>query len=204
MEDIRSPFQCSINQQRKKKSLSRISNVCEWERGGREMLTMTNDVLRAANNVFLSGFEFWSSIDLSRWPFQLVLCRFLKIRNRESRFLLLFSERRNCESKKRIPFRLILRFFWPTIPKSIPEERPKTVKESELWFYWNWNRHSPRRDGDEEEADYHKQLARRTRIRLVASSSGKTWFLPLTPLSRKTFSNHFLPRTNERKTSLKS
>ena len=29
----------------------------------------------------------------------LVLCRFLKIRNRECRFLLPFSERRNCESK---------------------------------------------------------------------------------------------------------
>ena len=27
-----------------------------------------------------------------------VLCRFLKIRNRESRFLLPFSERRNCEA----------------------------------------------------------------------------------------------------------
>ena len=36
-----------------------------------------------------------------------VLYRFLKIRNRESRFLLLFSERRNCELKNdsfAIPF----------------------------------------------------------------------------------------------------
>ena len=29
------------------------------------------------------------------------------------------------------------------IPKSTPEKRPKTVKESESLFYWNQNRHSP-------------------------------------------------------------
>ena len=29
-----------------------------------------------------------------------------------------------------IPFRFTLRFFWPMIPESIPEKRPKTVKES--------------------------------------------------------------------------
>ena len=51
---------------------------------------------------------------------RIVLCPFLKIRNCEFRFLLLFSEGRNCESKK-IPFQFILRFFWPTIPESIPE-----------------------------------------------------------------------------------
>ena len=44
-----------------------------------------------------------------------VLCRFLKIRNRESQFLLLFSKRRNCESKKCFLFLFLLRFFWPMI-----------------------------------------------------------------------------------------
>ena len=78
--------------------------------------------------------------------FVLVLCRFLKIRNRESQFLLPFSERRNCESKM-IPFLFILRFFWPTIP----EKRPKTVKELELRFFWNWNRRSPRTDAEKGE-----------------------------------------------------
>ena len=42
-------------------------------------------------------------------------------------------------NQKTIPFRFILRFFWPTIPESIPEKRPKTVKESELRFFWNRN-----------------------------------------------------------------
>ena len=31
----------------------------------------------------------------------------------------------------------------PTIPESIPEKRPKTVKESKLRFFWNRNQHSP-------------------------------------------------------------
>ena len=39
------------------------------------------------------------SLFLSPTRLELVLCRFLKIRNHEPRFLLLFSERRNCESK---------------------------------------------------------------------------------------------------------
>ena len=67
----------------------------------------------------------------------------LKIRNHESQFLLPFSERRNCESKNEsfsIHFTIL---FWPTILESIPEKRPKTVKESELQFFWNQNRHSP-------------------------------------------------------------
>ena len=42
-------------------------------------------------------------------------------------------------NRKTIPFRLILQFFLPTIPESIPEKRPKTVKESELRLFWNQN-----------------------------------------------------------------
>ena len=42
-------------------------------------------------------------------------------------------------NQKMIPFRFLLRFFWLTIPETIP----KTVKESELQFFWNRNRHSP-------------------------------------------------------------
>ena len=71
-------------------------------------------------------------------PFVIVLCRSLKIRNREFRFLLLFSERRNCESKSdsfSIHFTI---YFWPTIL----EKRPKTDKESELPFFWNRIRNS--------------------------------------------------------------
>ena len=79
--------------------------------------------------------------------FRIVLCWFLKIRNRESRFLLPLSKRRNCELKKTIPFRFILWFFWPTIPESIQEKRPEAVKEWELRFFWNRNRHSPTWDG---------------------------------------------------------
>ena len=47
---------------------------------------------------------------------------------------------------KTIPFLFILRFFWPTIPESIPEKMPKMAKELELRFFLNRNRHSPRRD----------------------------------------------------------
>ena len=46
-------------------------------------------------------------------------------------------------NRKTIPFQFILQFFWPTIPESIPEKRPKTVKELELQLFWNRNRHSP-------------------------------------------------------------
>ena len=45
-------------------------------------------------------------------------------------------------NRKTIPSRFILRFFWPMIPESIPEKRPKTVKELELQLFQNLNRHS--------------------------------------------------------------
>ena len=45
-----------------------------------------------------------------------------------------------------IPFQFSLQFFWPTIPESIPEKMPKTVKESELRFFWNLNQRSPRQN----------------------------------------------------------
>ena len=62
----------------------------------------------------------------------LELCRFLKKRNCESRFILPLSEIRNCVS---IHFTIIL--------ANNSGQRPKPVKESELRFFWNRNRHSP-------------------------------------------------------------
>ena len=53
--------------------------------------------------------------------------------------------------QKTIHFRFILQFFWQKTPESIPEKRPKTVKELELRFFWNRNRHSAGTDAEKGE-----------------------------------------------------
>ena len=81
------------------------------------------------------------SLFLSPTRLELVLCRFLKIRNHEPRFLLLFSERRNCESKNDsflIQFTILLANIF-----GIDSRKKAKVKELELRFIWNRNRHSP-------------------------------------------------------------
>ena len=76
-----------------------------------------------------------------------------------------------------IPFQFILRFFCPTIPESIPENRPKMAKESELLFFWNQNPHSPNRYhnmfviGQNQKIQYHPCLGRSTKIGNVRSFS---------------------------------
>ena len=76
-----------------------------------------------------------------------------------------------------IPFQFILRFFCQTIPESIPENRPKMAKESELLFFWNRNQHSPNRYhnmfviGQNQKIQYHPCLGRSSKIGNVRSFS---------------------------------
>ena len=46
-------------------------------------------------------------------------------------------------NQKNDSFSIHFTILLANIPESIPEKRPKTVKESELRFFWNRNRHSP-------------------------------------------------------------
>ena len=74
---------------------------------------------------------------LGRWReiYLLEVDRFLKTRNRKSRFLLPVCEMRNWESENNT-------FLIPYIPVPvpIPPKCAKMAKESELRFFRNWNR----------------------------------------------------------------
>ena len=75
--------------------------------------------------------------------YRLVLCRFLKIRNHESQFYLLFSERRNCDSRNDSFSIHFYDSFGQRFRNRFQKKGKKRVKELELRFFWNRNRHSP-------------------------------------------------------------
>ena len=97
----------------------------------------------------------------------------LKIRNRESQFLLPVCEMRNCESAESennsssITFRIP--FFPNLVP--IPQNLPKMAKESEWRFLRNLNRTTPRW-----ERDVHREEVCETKTNSLPSTPRKRDF----------------------------
>ena len=88
-------------------------------------------------------FEDTAVINMGEDWTELELCRFLKIRNRESQFLLPICKMRNCEPET-IPFSNPFTIHLVIILVPIPKYLRKMAKEPELQFLWNRIRHSSR------------------------------------------------------------